>query len=321
MAIMAKKVAGLIFKGRSFYSRISIPTPLRHVYGKTEISTPLGRVSHPQAEVKHRELEAQHAARFQTQLHELGVGPTAPIAPAAPLTLALIPALAKALESHILTADEEIRAEGLTEDEFTRREAETREAVEEVSRAYARGDSAPIAAALDDWLNSLGIDAPRDSPEFKLLRREFLKARLKAIRGTEARNRGEVVETPEAPPVASLVAPVAAPKDPCKKPVDSLKMRDIFELWRDHEAKRPLKTVSRTELAVSRFEKHTGNPAIGSLTRTDGANYRKQLMADKELTPGMARAQLVQMNVLLNFEVDNYQRITANQFHQGTHYA
>ena len=67
--------------------------------------------------------------------------------------------------------------------EFTQMEEETESTAAEVRRAYARGDSSPIDAALTDWLNGLGIDATPAPAEFQQLRREFLKAGLKALDG------------------------------------------------------------------------------------------------------------------------------------------
>ena len=89
----------------------------------------------------------------------------------------------KALIGHILTADEEIRAAGMGDVEFTQMEEETESTAAEVCKAYARGDSSPIDAAREDWLNGLGIDATPALAEFQQLRREFLKAGLKALHG------------------------------------------------------------------------------------------------------------------------------------------
>ena len=84
----------------------------------------------------------------------------------------MVPQIAQALIAHILAADEEIRAAGMDDVEFTQMEDETESTAEEVRRAYARGDSLPIDAALTDWLNRLGIDATPAPVEFQQLRRQ-----------------------------------------------------------------------------------------------------------------------------------------------------
>lgn len=61
-----------------------------------------------------------------------------------PLTEELVLQLANALEGHILTADEDIRADGVIEDTFAFRDAETRAAALGVRGAYARGDSSSV---------------------------------------------------------------------------------------------------------------------------------------------------------------------------------
>ena len=92
--------------------------------------------------------------------------------PARPLTAGMVPQIAQALIAHILAADEEIRAAGMDDVEFTQMEDETESTAAEVRRAYAWGNSAPIDAALTDWLNGLGIDATPSPVKFQKLRRQ-----------------------------------------------------------------------------------------------------------------------------------------------------
>lgn len=133
---------------------------------------------------------------------------------------------------HVLTADEEIRAAGLDDDSFARLEAETQATANEVRKAYARGDSQPIDAALDDWLQGLGIDVTRSPIEFADLRREFLKARLRSLDAKLARNRGEVVDTPLAPTLEALAAPVAAPMPTPAIRKGGPRLADVISFWK-----------------------------------------------------------------------------------------
>ena len=81
---MAKKFPHLVPKGLSYYFRIRVPKALEATYGRIEVTQPLGRLSQPQAAIKAWELAAHYAAQFQTRLQELGLEPTAPVAPALP---------------------------------------------------------------------------------------------------------------------------------------------------------------------------------------------------------------------------------------------
>lgn len=320
MATMAKKVSGLTFKGRSFYSRISVPTALQPLYGKKELSAALGRVSHSQAEVKHRELEAHYAALFQTQLHELGIEPTAPMAPAVPKRLPSAPELAfvaKEGARALLATDEVMRSQGAYSVAYDAWAAVLSDLDADVTAGLAGMNMGQLFKRFEADLHSHGLKAPQDLEELRPMVYKWATAYGHALKQIQQRVQGAPVDTPEpaAEPESLKAHKMATPvvsKDPGKKTAEQLKLRDIFELWRDHETKRPSKTVSIAELAVRRFEAHTKNPAIGTLTRAQGAEYRKQLMGDAKLTVGMASAQLVWMNIFLNFELDNYQRITVN---------
>lgn len=197
----------LVKRGSVWYFRKKVPQDLRDHYGSESIRKSL-RAFPAQTDAKREaaNLSGRYEAEFET------IRKSRAPRSAVPLTADMVQQLSKALEGHILTADEEVRSTGLDEAAFDALEAETEAAATEIRKAYARGDSAPIDAALRDWLDSLGVEADRASALFKGLRREFLKARLKALDGQLARNRGELVETPQAPAAASIVPalPVAA---------------------------------------------------------------------------------------------------------------
>ena len=197
--------ANLVKRGSVWYFRKKVLQDLRKHYGRESIRQSLNQ--HPALAEAKREatrLAVQFDAEFEAIRQRLK--PTL----ARPLTAAMVPQIAKALIGHILTADEEIRAAGMGDVEFTQMEEETESTAAEVRRAYARGDSSPIDAALEDWLNGRGIDATPAPAEFQQLRREFLKARLKALDATLARNRGELVETLSAGARAQVVLTLLA---------------------------------------------------------------------------------------------------------------
>ena len=140
----------LVKRGSVWTFRKKVPLDLRLHYGKESIRLTLSAFSlHSDAKREAARLASDYENQFVLIRQSM-----APV-PSRPLTAELIPQLAKALEGHILTADEEVRCEGMDEDTFRFWEAETEATAAEVRRAYARGDSSPIDAALNDWLSQL----------------------------------------------------------------------------------------------------------------------------------------------------------------------
>ena len=279
------KVPYLIQKGHSYYFRIRVPKPLVEAYGRLEVTQALGRVSQPQAAIKARELAAHYTAQFQTQLHELGIEPTAPAAPALPKR---VPTMAEAVHiaqegaRELLARDELARSQGARSAVYDVWGTMLAELDDEVTDAISGASMGPLFKRFEADLKAHGLTAPKDRDERRQMVYKWATTYGKALEQVQQRVKGVPVETPEpqkAP--TSLKAHREATSDPSKKTADVLKLADIFALWRDHEPNRPPKTVSKAELAVKRFEAVTGNPAIGSLTRTDGMELELEL----ELTP------------------------------------
>ena len=124
--------------------------------------------------------------------HRATLSPT----PATPLTQDIADAIAGALVCHILSADDEQRLEGMTEEEFATRSVQVQADLDASRKGYSRGDSSSIDAQLDDWLGHFNVTADHSSEAFKKLRRDFLAARLEARQGMLKRDAGELVRTP-----------------------------------------------------------------------------------------------------------------------------
>ena len=310
-----KKVPNLTQKGHSYYFRIRVPKHVLEAYGRREVTQALGRVSQPQAAIKARELAAHYTAQFQTQLHELGIEPTAPAAPALPKRVpTMVEAVHIAQEGarELLARDELARSQGARSAVYDVWGSMLADLDDEVTEAISGASMGPLFKRFEADLKAHGLTAPKDRDELRQMVYKWATTYGKALQHVQQRVKGVPVETPEpqqAP--ASLKAHREATTDPGKKTADALKLVDIFALWRDNEPNRPPKTVRKAELAVKRFEEVMGNPAIGSLTRADGMEYRRKLIAS-EMSNKSAGMQLTWVHVLLNFEADNYQRITAN---------
>jgi integrase len=287
----------LVKRGSVWYFRKKVPQDLRAHYGQESIRKSLK--DYPaQADAKRQaaHLSGHYEAEFQA------VRQSSAPRPAVPLTAELVQQLSKALEGHILTADEELRATGLDEATFDQLQAETDAAAAEIRRAYARGDSSPIDAALKDWLDSLGIDTDRESDLFKGLRREFLKARLKALDGQLARNRGELVETPDAPDAASIVPalPVAAP---VRK--GGPKLEDVIKYWKG-VGQKSHRTTGTADMLVKEFIALHGDLPLQDITKAHFVAFRDQMLTRVKPATAQARFNLLRAAYQVCLEDDQF---------------
>lgn len=268
---------------------MKVPRDLWEPYGKQSIRKSLGKDT-PAAAAKSEtiRLTALYDAEFEAVRERLRP------AKATPLTAGMIPAIAKVLEGHILTADEEIRSEGMDDDAFSRLEAETGDTLAEVSRAYARGDSAPIDAALKDWLHGLGIETIPDSAEFKALRREFLKARLKALQAQGGRNRGELIENPQVPSLEELMASFADPAEPVppKSSKGRPKLDQVIDYWKGISEKSH-RTTGTADMLVKEFIKLHGNLPLSDITKAHFVALRDNQLTKVKPATVQARFNLL----------------------------
>lgn len=315
------KVPGLRSKGHSYFFRIRIPGPLQATYGRTEVSEALGRLSYSQATVKALELSAHYVAQFNAQLQELGIeAPRQPPAPA-PALRAVSTAeaihIAKEGARLLLQQDESERSQGAHTVAYDAWATLLSNLDHEVTAGLSGASMGPLYQRFEADIHSHGLKAPTDRVKLRAMVYKWATAYGKALQQVQQRVKGEPVETPEpqeAP--ASLTAHLRKKvSDPAKKAASELKLLDVFTLWRDHEATRPPKTVAKVVLAVRRFEASTGNPSLGELTKAAGAEYRKGLMGEVSsgaMSNHAAGAQLLWVNILLNFEVNRYGRIAVN---------
>lgn len=290
----------LVKRGSVWYFRKKVPNDLRAHYGQESIRKSLGDYpALPEAKREAAKLAAQYDAEFDAVRQSLRP------AKAIPLTAGMVPAIAKALEGHILTADEEFRAEGMDEDTFDRWEAETATVTAEVSRAYARGDSSPIDAALEDWLNGLGIEAAAGSVEFKALRREFLKARLKALQAQGARNRGEIVETPEGPSLESLRALQAdsAPPVPRQATKGAPRLSSVIAYWKGVGSKSH-RTTATADTMVKEFTKLHGDLPLADIAKAHFVAFRDDQLTRVKPATVQARFNLLKAAFTVCIEDD-----------------
>jgi hypothetical protein len=168
----------LVKRGSVYYFRKKIPADLAgHYGGRESIRKSLADFpSFSSAKAEAQRLARLYDVEFEAARRAMQLPPVV-------LSREMVPALAQALEAHILTADEEMREQGLDDAAFDRLEAYAEGEAAVIRRAYARGDTAPARGIVDDWLGTLGIEASKESEALRELHRAFLKAKLKALDG------------------------------------------------------------------------------------------------------------------------------------------
>ena len=134
---------------------------------------------------------------------------------------------------------------------------------------------------------TLGLDFDEKVPGALDALRESLRAYRRAIQDIAKRDGGEVIETPQAPTETTLT--VAKPS----------KLRDLLPQWKASKARKPA-TVKAAEKALSLYEAATGNPPIGTLTRSQGVDMRAFLLAGG-VTAKTARDRFDYIKGFLNF--------------------
>ncbi|MBV8379577.1 MAG: hypothetical protein JO369_02275, partial [Paucibacter sp.] len=270
---MPKKTTYLVTKGGRHYFRIAIPKELVTSIGKKEHTEALGDLNKAQAEVQAGRLGADWQARFLRERHALGLAPQPPAPPPAAVdavvarvaTLPEVQALASMAGRSMLEADEEARIEGLLAPPSGPEFGPGVDLDVALPTAIAGRSMEGVAMQAEDWLGSHGLDLPPDPVARRRMLYVFATAMAKARKGQRQRDEGEVVDTPatvELPP--SLSGSYSATLPPSEKPASVLRLRDVYELWKQKPAKNggplALKTVRRGLEIVEAFEEACGDP-------------------------------------------------------------
>ena len=117
--------------------------------------------------------------------------------------------------------------------------------------------------------------------------RECLSAYRKAKDAVTKRDDGEAIETPVAPAIVAM------------KQAKPTRLRDVLLQWKASKKRKP-QTEKAAELALELYEKATGNPPIGTLTRALGVDCRAYVLANSN-TAKTARDRFDYIKGFLNF--------------------
>lgn len=302
------------------------PSDLSHHFPtQWAVRKSLGTANIPEANKKARiwaaewELKFEQLRRKDAPVQHAGTAAHIAALPLVPLTLELIAEVSAFHLSRALDGDEAARMAGLSGPEFDNLSfaLELEEAL--LKQAYARGDTSPVDNMLPQWLAAMGFRVAEDDPMYPAMAREMVKVRLRSVQARLGRQSGDLVDTPTEPAAPALRALQAAkegaqasklaPKD---KPANALYLRDVLEMWSTKAKPPSLKTIQTATRVVGQFENVCGNPPLPKITRDDGINFRDWLLAQEKLSPKTVADRLGYVARLLQYEMDERRRISAN---------
>ncbi|ARE41528.1 Integrase [Rhodovulum sp. P5] len=213
-------------RGAVYYHRATVPNDIRDTYGKREETFSLRTRDHPEALRRVRMAAVEVDRRFDAHRRQVAAERREAVSELAPEQIKRIKAEYFRFR---LEEDEDVRLSGFEEtgtacpvpeeqhdprpsfDEYE----ELGHDIDAVNRAnYARGKrDAFFRGEAEEVLTWGGIDIrlAEDSPSWAPLVRALQEAAIQAAEAIQRRNKGDVVETPEAAPREPLSAPKGKP--------------------------------------------------------------------------------------------------------------
>lgn len=282
----------LVKRGSAFYFRMKVPADLREHYGKESIRKSLkGVTSVAEGRPEARRLADQYAAEFE-KVRQLRA------APPVPLTSDLTASLGKLFEASTLQADDEARAQGLTEHELAAWAAEDAAELQQLRAAYARGDVGPVRERVADSLHQLGIEAAPDSTEFRTFARRYTEQRIRALQARALRNSGEIVDTPDSPGVEALRESIQA-AGPARRVTQTSRRKgpgptlaDVVSYWKGTGAKAP-RSLMTVDTLVREFNTLHGALPLPEITKAHFVALRDHLLQRVKPATVQARFNLL----------------------------
>jgi integrase len=191
-----------------------------------------------------------------------------------------------------LSADDEIRAEGIDNETFEMLEGFSNESEESERLAISRGILSPLATDIvSDWLQGHGYEVDPESSDFRQFALKFMKAQSQATKQMKLRQLGEHVETPKAP---TEIFPRGSSR---------LTLTDIFDKWK-LERKPSNSTLDEWTLCIRLFEELNGRLCLAEITKAHIVKFK-----DKRVEDGRAwstvRKQVGAISSLLQYAVNN----------------
>jgi integrase len=268
-----------------YYFRIKIPVDLRASYdGKRELWKSLGTSKLEEAKRLVIAETQRQEAEFDTRRKE----------PVAELPDEDINRLSALWLHHILEEDEEMRVEGLSERDH--RKVQESIDISEVGLRHqlSRGQMEMIDFEMTDFVETHGYKVRKDSLAYRKLGNAFLKSWVKATEMLQARQRGEVVDTPPEPALTSQ-GPGRAGKE---------RLQDLLEYWKSQGDPKARKTLHEADTLVKRFEGlHNGTP-VASVERRHVIALRDSLV-EMNRAPATIRKHLGLLRSMFQVAIDD----------------
>ncbi len=283
------KQNGLLIRGSSYFFQAKVPKDCQHQVGKQVIREKLPASSLVEAKAQVR----QKWVDFHQRIEQLRAGTTADP------TDAEIQRYADAWLALRLEEDEFIRSRGLTEEAFL----EIGESLlhdDTTGRRYlARGNAEHLEFCMGILLsNEFGVTLSPNSEAYRKTAYAFLKADVKANELCAARQRGEVVDTPKAPPLAPSAPLGAFAKAPqqgtSSAPLLSEVINHFLENYLDNS--RPMYRKHRSVLPV--FLDCLGDRPVDQLRQMDIENFAKVISRLPPRAAPMARQKGLSIKAL-----------------------
>lgn len=263
------KQTNLVKRGAVFYFRCRIPADLvEHYQGRREIKRSLRTSDYKKA------LELVHVESLKQDQEFTEVRRCLNPKMRDYLDDAEIKRLTALMIHSSLSADEEMRWEGLDEFMFNKMAQWHTEGRKELRAALARGNTTVIEEQVDDWLCGQGIELAKDSESYRNLCFSFLKAAVEVTEKQSLRHQGEVVETPPAP--AFLPSSVVSLAD---ESGNNPRLSVLFERWVTvGEEERIKSTVTEFRTSIRRFIEVNGDIPVQAITKTHAREFRDAML-------------------------------------------
>ena len=293
-----KSQTNLVRRGQIYYFRRRVPPGLVAHYGKQEVTYSL-RTKDPK---EAREKVRLEALKWDQEFNHIAALQVAPVA--VELSDHEIAQLAALWYAHLLEEDEAIRMDGLSDRAFDEYGG-TLGAVESVTASMlAKGRIGDdwLTFEVGDFLEAHGVKIQPDTETWQKTAFAFLKTYRKALEAKQARQQGEVVDTPKAEPPVIRSLPLSREGDT---------LEALFEYWKTQGEKRP-RTLLEARKAVQDFQELHPALSASRIEKRHVVAFKDKLLEGK--APATVTKQVKLLQAILETAANN-DKLPSNPAH------
>lgn len=293
---------------------IKVPSDLKRLYpGQWGHRCSLETSDLRAANAKAAALRAEWLDRFQRQrdASQSAQRSTNPIK----LTPALIKEACDLMSARWLESDEAQRLEGLSDQQMSAQALVIEIERGKLQRAYASGTAQPVENILPSWLRWLRWEVSDKDPLYREMVRELVKARLRTVQAIERRHAGELVDTPQEPSTVALRTSEKRSESPAgahaSEPQGTPRtLRQVYVRWKAAKV-RSSTAVEACDRSLRLFEEKFGHPALPTITRALGDEFRAALLA-QPLSSKTKHDRMTYIKSLLKYASQDLELIPKN---------